>query len=98
VPRLSHSKPVTISLICNYILLITAHVLTWPTFHSVKDLESQVTSLESEVDHLSRSLGAQRTVATEAESSARKAAEEHARDAASKVCHACWRDPGSDVI
>lgn len=57
-----------------------------------------MTSLESEVDRLSRSLGAQRTAATEAESSARKAAEEHARDAASKVCQACLGDTGSNVI
>lgn len=69
-----------------------------PTFHSVKDLESQVTSMESEVDRLSRSLSAQRTATTEAESSARKAAEEQAKDAASKVCHACLGDSGSNVI
>jgi len=54
--------------------------------------------MESEVDRLSRSLSAQRTATTEAESSARKAAEEQAKDAASKVCHACLGDSGSNVI
>jgi len=44
-----------------------------------------VTSLESEVDRLSQSLGAQRTVATAAETSVRKAAEEHAREASNRV-------------
>lgn len=67
---------------------MTPHILTCPSSDSVKDLESQVTSLESEVDRLSRSLNAQRTTATEAESSARKAAEEHSREASNKVCHA----------
>ncbi|KAI0001319.1 CASP C terminal-domain-containing protein [Russula compacta] len=50
-----------------------------------KTLESQVASLESEVDRLSQSLNAQRTVATMAETSARKAAEEHAREASNKA-------------
>ncbi|KAI0000520.1 CASP C terminal-domain-containing protein [Russula vinacea] len=50
----------------------------------VKDLESHVTSLESEVDRLSQSLNAQRTVITVAETSARKMSEEHAREASSQ--------------
>jgi hypothetical protein len=51
-----------------------------------------VTSLESEVDHLTRSLTMQRTAAADAESSARKAAEEHTRDASNKVGNACLWD------
>jgi len=41
--------------------------------------------MESEVDRLSRSLNASRTAATEAESSARKAEEEHARETSNKA-------------
>ncbi|KAI9511170.1 CASP C terminal-domain-containing protein [Russula earlei] len=48
-------------------------------------IQSQVTSLESEVDRLSRSLSAQRVVASEVETRARKAAEEHAREASNKA-------------
>jgi homeobox protein cut-like len=51
----------------------------------VKDLESHVTSLESEVDRLSQSLNAQRAVVTAADTSARKVAEEHAREASSQA-------------
>ncbi|KAI0281035.1 CASP C terminal-domain-containing protein [Russula aff. rugulosa BPL654] len=51
----------------------------------VKGLEFQVTSLESEVDHLSQSLNAQRAVVTAAETNARKVAEEHAREASSQA-------------
>lgn len=65
---------------------------------SVKDLESHVTSLESEVDRLSQSLNAQRAVVTVTETSARKVAEEHAREASSQVCPPSLRDPESDVI
>ncbi|KAH9954130.1 CASP C terminal-domain-containing protein [Russula dissimulans] len=51
----------------------------------VQNLESQVTSLESEVDRLSQSLNGQRAVANEAETSARKAAEEHARESSTNA-------------
>lgn len=44
-----------------------------------------MTSLESEVDRLSQSLNAQRSVVTVAETGARKVAEEHAREASSQV-------------
>ncbi|KAH8993266.1 CASP C terminal-domain-containing protein [Lactarius hatsudake] len=47
----------------------------------VKNLELQVTSLETEVDRLSRSFGSQKAVTATVESNARKAAEEHAREA-----------------
>ncbi len=52
--------------------------------------------MESEVDRLSRSLNASRTAATEAESSARKAVEEHARETSNKVCHVGLED--SDLM
>src|SRR5712671_2715138 len=58
-----------------------------PLACSVHNLESQVTSLESEVDRLSQSLNAQRAVAHEAETNARKAAEEHARASSTNVCN-----------
>ncbi|KAH9083855.1 hypothetical protein EDB83DRAFT_2309753 [Lactarius deliciosus] len=48
---------------------------------SVKHLELQVTSLETEVDRLSQSFGSQKAVTATVESNARKAAEEHAREA-----------------
>jgi len=51
----------------------------------VKDLESQVTSSETEVDRLSQSLNAQRAAVTAAETNARKVAEEHAREALSQA-------------
>jgi len=51
----------------------------------VQGLESQVASLESEVDRLSQSLNAQRAVASGAEASARKAAEEHARESSTNA-------------
>ncbi|KAH9978937.1 CASP C terminal-domain-containing protein [Lactifluus volemus] len=47
----------------------------------VKGLESQVTSLESEVDRLSQSFNAQKAVTATMETSARKAAEEHVKEA-----------------
>ncbi len=45
-----------------------------------------MTSLESEVDHLSQSFNTQRAVVTAAESSARKMREEHTREVSSQVC------------
>jgi len=51
-----------------------------------------VTSLESEADHLTRSLIAQRTAVAEAGSSARKTAEEHAREASNRVGYTCLWD------
>ncbi|KAI0256284.1 CASP C terminal-domain-containing protein [Lactifluus subvellereus] len=51
----------------------------------VKRLESQVTSLESEVDRLSQSLNAQKAATAAVETSARKAAEEHAKEASSSA-------------
>ncbi|KAH9058837.1 CASP C terminal-domain-containing protein [Lactarius vividus] len=47
----------------------------------VKHLELQVTSLETEVDRLSQSFGSQKAETATVESNARKAAEEHAREA-----------------
>ncbi|KAN0125306.1 CASP C terminal domain containing protein [Lactarius tabidus] len=47
----------------------------------VKHLELQVTSLETEVDHLSQSLDSQKSVTATAEANTRKAAEEHVREA-----------------
>ena len=75
-----------------------AFSLTRPSFHSVRGLEFQVTSLESEVDRLSQSLNAQRAVVTAAETNARKVAEEHAREASSQVCPLKLRTSGADVI
>lgn len=72
--------------------------LTIPPSYSVKNLESQVTSLESEVDRLSQSLNAQRAVVTGAETVARKVAEEHTREASSQVYPQSLRDSGVDVI
>jgi homeobox protein cut-like len=60
--------------------------LTRPS-RSVKGLESQVTSLESEVDRLSQSLNAQKAAMAAVETSARKAAEEHAKEASASVCY-----------
>lgn len=58
-----------------------------------------MTSLESEVDRLSQSLNAQRTVITVAETSARKMSEEHAREASSQVCKLPGlRDTEADVV
>jgi homeobox protein cut-like len=61
-------------------------VLTQPPL-SVKGLESQVTSLESEVDRLSQSFNAQKAVTATMETSARKAAEEHVKEASTLVCY-----------
>ena len=51
----------------------------------VKDLESQVSSLESEIDRISQLLDNQKSYAAEVEARARQAAEETSRDISSKV-------------
>ncbi len=86
------------SLIGNCTSPTTAHSLTYPSSHSVKDLESQVTSLESEVDRVSQSLNTQRTAVTTAETNTRKVVEEHAREASSQVSPPSFGDSEADVI
>ena len=54
--------------------------------HSVKHLELQVTSLETEVDRLSQSLDSQKVVTATVESNTRKMVEERAREASTAVC------------
>jgi uncharacterized small protein (DUF1192 family) len=56
------------------------------SLYSVKHLELQVTSLETEVDRLSQSLDSQKVVTATVESNTRKVAEERAREASTAVC------------
>jgi len=89
VQRSSLSRLATTGLIGNGSLLTTTRALTWLSLHSVKHLELQVASLETEVDHLSQSLDSQKAVTATVESNTRKAAEEHVREASNAVCSVC---------
>ena len=87
--RLSLSRLATTGLIGNGSLLTTNCALSHlsSSLHSVKHLELQVVSLETEVDRLSQSLDSQKVVTATAESNTRKAVEEHAKDTSIAVCN-----------
>jgi hypothetical protein len=84
VQRLSLSRLATTGLIGNGFFFSLRRPLT--QLHSVKHLELQVASLEMEVDRTSQSLDSQKTVTATVESNARKATEEHTREASNAVC------------